>query len=626
MEGLKDFIKYQALSNEHGVRKFVALTVVDEVCKHLPTVVQTLKSAVWKHRPHHAPPTSLCHSKKAKGIVIEHVVDGKGRETSDELGEAVLRHVTNCAGVTDLRYAIGRYLLDFNESFEVSPGIVCTLLHLDLDRKSGDLSMSMKLSSSTKTIREIRSFVESCKNSYKAELRNKLGDELYLFDQTQSAPGRLRYDPTVGGAVQPEEDPGKLQFVKHKFTTSRSFKNIFYTQRNAVRDRVQFFLERPEWYRAKGIPHTLGLLLHGPPGTGKSSTVKAVAQVAGRHIVNVNMSQVKTKSQLVQLFYDDTLCVVDKEGGAMANAESYSIPIDKRVYVLEDIDAMANEVVLDRHSCRSNTDKNKNTNKKIRDALTLSDLLNVLDGVLEQPGRILIMTTNYLHTLDKALVRPGRVDMIVEFTLATAAMVCDMYESFFELPFPPEHVHAIVSDKHTPAEVSAILFRHFGNPKQAVTELCCHHPPRDSPTIVNYLSPPSLKQPKQEEKEDAFHEPLVSDIMERLHPDELMMDLDATIVPRWMPVVSPQMKLLGVVTPEDMLPTHPGKCVRTVKNVAVFAEAGWTVQETQRRLNTYLHSAFPVVDDAYNMRLVGKITKSSLGFPGFLTTDFGAPF
>jgi hypothetical protein len=454
-----------------------------------------------------------------------------------------------------------------------------------------------------------------------------------LFDQTRSAPGRLRYDPTVGGPTKPEEDPGKLQFVKHKFMTSRSFENIFYTQRNAVRDRVQFFLDRPDWYKAKGIPHTLGLLLHGPPGTGKSSTVKAVARVAGRHIVNVNMSQVKTKSQLVKLFYEDTLYVVEKEGSA---AESYSIPIDKRVYVLEDIDAMANEVVLDRHLAKGTTTRDST----LHDALTLSDLLNVLDGVLEQPGRILIMTTNYVHMLDKALVRPGRVDMIVEFTKATATMVQEMYESFFDRPFPQEHVRNIVAQTHTPAEVSAILFRHFGKPEEAVHELC-RVPILGSPTVVTYLSPHTREVATGESEtgdigeggeggeDEAFREPLISDIMEKLHPDELMMDLDVTTIPRWMPVVTPRMKLLGVVSPSDML-IRPGECVRTIRRPAIFAEAGWTVHEAQRRLNTYLHATFPVVDDGYNMKLIGKITRSSLGFQdassGFPTTHLGAPF
>jgi hypothetical protein len=604
MDGFKEFIKYNALSNEHGLRKFVALTVIDEVCRRLPSILQAVQGVVC--RPRRTSLHSMHITKRPKSIVIEHVVDGKGREPIDELGEAVLRHVTSCVGVTDLRYAVGRYLLDFEESFEVAAGISCTLLTMDVDRKNGDLSLSMKLSSATKTIREMRGFVESCKATYRAELRNKLGDQFYLFDQTRSAPGRLRYDP--GNLTDKvEEDPGKLQFVKHKFTTSRNFENIFYTQRNAVRDRVRFFLDNPDWYRAKGIPHTLGLLLHGPPGTGKSSTVKAIARVAGRHIVNVNMSQVKTKSQLVQLFYEDTLYVVDKEG--VVGAESYSIPIDKRVYVLEDIDAMTNEVVLERTACV----KTDSTTPTLQDALTLSDLLNVLDGVLEQPGRILIMSTNHVSMLDKALIRPGRVDMIVEFTHATAEMVCEMYESFFERPFPRERIRDVVPDTHTPAEVSAMLFRHFGKPEDAVEALCL-------PSSVVVLDPNLSPVTKE-----AYHEPRVSEIMEPIHPKELLMDLDVTSVPTWMSVVTPQMKLIGVVSPDDLL-RHPGQCVRTVRKTAVFAEAGWTVQEAQSKLNTYLYSKFPVVDDVYNMKLVGKLTTDCFSASMQSSSDFGAPF
>lgn len=50
--------------------------------------------------------------------------------------------------------------------------------------------------------------------------------------------------------------------------------------------------------------------------------------------------------------------------------------------------------------------------------MSLSALLNVLDGVASQEGRVLIMTTNHIEKLDAALVRSGRVDKKVEFRLA----------------------------------------------------------------------------------------------------------------------------------------------------------------------------------------------------------------
>jgi len=58
----------------------------------------------------------------------------------------------------------------------------------------------------------------------------------------------------------------------------------------------------------------------------------------------------------------------------------------------------------------------KESKKKLPDpdALNLSGLLNVLDGVVDSPGRILVMTTNHPEKLDPALIRPGRINFAIE--------------------------------------------------------------------------------------------------------------------------------------------------------------------------------------------------------------------
>lgn len=63
--------------------------------------------------------------------------------------------------------------------------------------------------------------------------------------------------------------------------------------------------------------------------------------------------------------------------------------------------------------------------------ISLSALLNILDGVASQEGRVLIMTTNHLDKLDAALIRPGRVDMTIKFDLANAQMMTTIFRSIF---------------------------------------------------------------------------------------------------------------------------------------------------------------------------------------------------
>jgi len=68
-----------------------------------------------------------------------------------------------------------------------------------------------------------------------------------------------------------------------------------------------------------------------------------------------------------------------------------------------------------------------------RDKLNLSGLLNVLDGVVDTPERIVVMTTNYPEILDPALIRPGRIDQKLLLGYMKSPNVVDMINHYFQL-------------------------------------------------------------------------------------------------------------------------------------------------------------------------------------------------
>ncbi|KAL7625964.1 hypothetical protein AAE478_002733 [Parahypoxylon ruwenzoriense] len=133
-------------------------------------------------------------------------------------------------------------------------------------------------------------------------------------------------------------------------------------------------------YQSRSMPYRRGYLFYGPPGTGKSSLSTALAGEFGLDLYEVKIPSVATDQDLEQMFQEiPPQCIV----------------------LLEDIDA----IWVDRESVRQEQHNDAKSN------CTLSGLLNVLDGVGSQEGRIVIMTTNKPERLDSALVRPGRVDM-----------------------------------------------------------------------------------------------------------------------------------------------------------------------------------------------------------------------
>lgn len=318
-------------------------------------------------------------------------------------------------------------------------------------------------------VQHLRTFIDTCTADYERRMANKLGAHRYFFDQVVTT--------KMKGSVQNPLPTTHLLYTKSKFTTNRTFENVFFEQKVNVKKRTQFFLKNRAWYDAKGIPYTLGFMYHGPPGTGKTSTIKAVANECRRHIVNVQLSEIKTKQQLQHLFFNDELHVYNG-----TNTEKYNIPISERLYVIEDIDAMGDTVlkrewkkpvpqIVKKDTTGDLFLDSRLTDREDKEPLDLSFLLNLLDGTLEANGRILIITTNFPERIDKALIRPGRIDMIVHFKKCSRPVLIEMIRSFYErtdIVIPDE---SSLEDKWTPAEVNQILFRNFEDPDNAIREL-----------------------------------------------------------------------------------------------------------------------------------------------------------
>jgi ATP-dependent 26S proteasome regulatory subunit len=83
----------------------------------------------------------------------------------------------------------------------------------------------------------------------------------------------------------------------------------------------------------------------------------------------------------------------------------------------------------------------------------LSYLLNMLDGIHECSGRILIMTTNKLDVLDKALIRPGRIDIKLHFQKCSCYDVKRMIEKFWNIVIPIETILPEIDEKYTSADI-----------------------------------------------------------------------------------------------------------------------------------------------------------------------------
>lgn len=184
-------------------------------------------------------------------------------------------------------------------------------------------------------------------------------------------------------------------------------------QKQSLVDDINSFLHplSQKWYRSRAIPYRRGYLFHGPPGTGKTSLSLALAGIFRFDLYTLSLNDPKmTETGLAELFrLLPRRCIV----------------------LLEDID----DAGLKRSSkeFQRQKKKSKDNDDGSPPGISLSGLLNVIDGVGSQEGRILIMTSNYPEHLDPAMLRSGRVDMKVEFTYARKAQIKALYMRMYEI-------------------------------------------------------------------------------------------------------------------------------------------------------------------------------------------------
>ncbi|KAH9028939.1 hypothetical protein EDB84DRAFT_1497388 [Lactarius hengduanensis] len=195
------------------------------------------------------------------------------------------------------------------------------------------------------------------------------------------------------------------------------------------------FLKSEKWYADRGIPFRRGYLLYGVPGSGKSSLIHALAGelTLDIYVVSLSSSWINDSTLTTLMGRVPSRCIVLLEDLDAAFTRSVSRSKDKD----KDKDKKKSDSKSDNEeestgssSGRSRRNRNKENLSDVN-TLTLSGLLNALDGVAAAEGRILFATTNHLDQLDPALCRPGRMDVWIDFKNASKFQAEHLFRNFF---------------------------------------------------------------------------------------------------------------------------------------------------------------------------------------------------
>jgi len=460
---------------------FLITQFIEFICKNAPVwiafIVNYYKNKVKTSKLANSLSNTINNKIQTKSSSI--IVKLSVNDAENVIGQALMDFITNNNNTKHVSFNNTHFILNQDDIIEISDEIFIQLIETstkseDDAKKTNDIIQTINLFSYTLSMQQLRLFLDKIAREFKLKIQNKLGGDNYYFNQIS-----IQAIKQSDGTKDYSKLPNNCVFSMKKFHTNRKFENLFGPEINVIRTRVEFFIKNKKWYDKKGIPYTLGLLLSGQAGAGKTSTIKCLANETHRHIININLNNDITKNQLESLFFNEVITTINV---ATSKTEQFCIPLEQRIYVLEDIDCQS-DMVIERtlNKPQSTVD---NSTKRIDgqsidnhiknddyQKIDLSFLLNLLDGILETPGRIIILTSNHPKLLDHALVRPGRIDVIADFKKCDNKTIIEMIEYFYDITLNNEEYETITKLTEyiiSPAEMGKIMFENFSDYKYAI--------------------------------------------------------------------------------------------------------------------------------------------------------------
>ena len=230
---------------------------------------------------------------------------------------------------------------------------------------------------------------------------------------------------------------GSFVWNNHGLRPNRNLDTIYISelQKNTIINRLEKFYNSRAMYEKYCVPYKRIHLFHGEPGTGKTSTIIALATHFNKHIAKLTITPQVNSQHIEHLFKSIT---------------------PETFLILEDVDSLF-------------TSRNASAGT----GFDFSTLLNCMDGITTVSSLVIFMTTNHITKLDPAFMRPGRIDMSVEFSAPNREVLSDCLVS---LGAQYSHEHTLFLDT-------------FGDQIKSIATLQKHLFDcimDESPTIMNF--------------------------------------------------------------------------------------------------------------------------------------------
>jgi len=186
------------------------------------------------------------------------------------------------------------FIVNQNSRFKIFKDIYCNVeiyennYNDDSNKKTVlENTIVLKIYSYKKKVYEINNFIDKIVQDYEDNLKISRFNKLFIYT--------LEFK---NNNYNDRDSFKNYTWEEIEFKSNKNFSNLFFEDKDKLLDKINFFCNNENFYNKNGIPYTLGILLEGEPGTGKTSIIKCLANYLNRHIVIMNINKIKTNQEL----------------------------------------------------------------------------------------------------------------------------------------------------------------------------------------------------------------------------------------------------------------------------------------------------------------------------------------
>jgi SpoVK/Ycf46/Vps4 family AAA+-type ATPase len=232
------------------------------------------------------------------------------------------------------------------------------------------------------------------------------------------------------------EKSNEVFWVNVNIATNKELKYVFVSDnvQHEFCDRIKKFVENELYYKERGLPYKKSFLLHGPPGCGKTSLLKAISVEYNLPVFIFNLGSLDNENLISLLF----------------EINNYLKKSERYIVLLEDFDRILEKI---QKSNRGGFYDDDYGNSR-KNNLTMDCILNFLDGIDESYGRITLITANNITGImsNDALCRPGRIDHMVKLDFCNKEQI-QKISNIYNFELTNDIIEKIESAKITPAKL-----------------------------------------------------------------------------------------------------------------------------------------------------------------------------